>query len=83
MIDPVTGKIIHFIAVKRDVTTEVTMQDELQTHKAHLEELVVERTIDLEHAKGLAEAANRAKSDFLANMSHEIRNPIHAITSFV
>ncbi|MBX9848951.1 MAG: response regulator [Rhodocyclaceae bacterium] len=31
------------------------------------------------HAKEVAEAANKSKSDFLANMSHEIRTPMNAI----
>ena len=34
---------------------------------------------DLQKAKEVAEAANRAKSEFLANMSHEIRTPMNAV----
>jgi signal transduction histidine kinase/DNA-binding response OmpR family regulator len=46
---------------------------------ARLDELVRDRTTQLEEAKGRAEAASRAKSEFLANMSHEIRTPMNAI----
>jgi signal transduction histidine kinase/DNA-binding response OmpR family regulator/HPt (histidine-containing phosphotransfer) domain-containing protein len=52
---------------------------ELLLTQQHLEELVDERTRELEETNRELERALKAKSDFLANMSHEIRTPMNAV----
>ena len=76
-------------ATVRDINNQKLAEEELMNHRNHLEELVQQRTkeledinIQLKEAKNKAEKSDKLKSAFLANMSHEIRTPMNAIIGF-
>lgn len=56
--------------------------DELRKHREHLEDLVKERTAELEQANERLKELDRLKSMFIASMSHELRTPLNSVIGF-
>ena len=65
-----------------DITDRKLAELELENYRKHLENMVEERTAELEIAKERAESADQLKSAFLATMSHELRTPLNSIIGF-
>jgi PAS domain S-box-containing protein len=76
------GAIQFALVVFLDISDRRAGEAQVVAFNRRLEELVGERTQELQRAQLKAEAASLAKSRFLANMSHEIRTPMNAILGF-
>ena len=76
------GNFQGYYGTGKDVTERKQAVEELANHRDNLQNLVLERTLELKEAKEEAEGASRIKSDLMANMSHELRTPLNAIIGF-
>lgn len=77
------GAVAGTASIGEDITNQKRDESEILTLNATLEQRVIDRTADLEHARNDAMTANQAKSSFLAAMSHEIRTPMNGVIGMV
>ncbi len=76
----VDGKIIHYLAIQRDITDRKNLEEELSKYREHLEDLVEKRTIELsaseEKFRALAANSEDAIMRFDRFNRHLYTNPI-------
>ncbi len=77
-----TGDIEGAVGLMADITEQVEAEAELKRYRERLEELVQERTSELNKVNEHLRRATQVKSEFLANMSHELRTPLNSIIGF-
>jgi PAS domain S-box-containing protein len=83
------GNIVQSRSMVVDVTERKKVDEELKKHHEQLEELVHDRTKEIEkknqelgQANTRLQEMDRLKSVFLASMSHELRTPLNSIIGF-
>jgi signal transduction histidine kinase/ActR/RegA family two-component response regulator len=64
------------------IGTDNTARKRVEAERALLDQALLDKNIELENARFVADKANLAKSDFLSSMSHELRTPLGAILGF-
>jgi signal transduction histidine kinase/CheY-like chemotaxis protein len=76
---PVVRERPAFREADEAIKTLQAVEVELVRYRHHLENLIDERTAQLQSAMEDAQASNAAKDVFVANMSHELRTPMNAV----
>jgi PAS domain S-box-containing protein len=64
------------------IGTDNTARKKMEADRELLNATLLEKNIELDTARVVAEKANLAKSEFLSSMSHELRTPLSAILGF-
>ncbi len=71
-----TGRVTSVMGVSRDITDRIRIDQALKEYSERLEDMVGERTTELQEALQKAQLAGQLKNEFIANINHELRTPL-------
>lgn len=85
----IQGQPHHFICIQTDITERKRSAQDLTANQkalemltSNLEQLIKDRTAELEKTNDDLAHANQVKSEFISIVSHELRTPLTSIKSF-
>ena len=76
------NKIVKIGGVFQDINAQKLIQEELRKHKEHLEELIAERTSDLDKAISDLTRSNQELEQFAYVASHDLQEPLRMVSSY-
>jgi len=76
------GRPAGYTVVCRDITQHKALEHRLRQYTDNLEQMVAEKTAELQEVNAELRRAGTLKGQFLATMSHELRTPLSAIIGF-
>jgi PAS domain S-box-containing protein len=77
-----SGRVVGVCGTAHDITGRNRSEHELALHRQHLEDLVEQRTAEIQSSNTRLESAYKELETFAYSVSHDLRTPLRAVDGF-